>query len=83
MYTYIPTPTQVPMYIPVTSVYAQPSTGPTWLILLLVGIFYTILITFWVSLLIEILRGEGDSVNIPIFILFTIICIIFALIPFA
>lgn len=78
MYTYVP----VPMYIPLTSADTQPA-GPTWLVILVVIIFYLILISFWVSLLKEILRGEGDSVSIPIFIIFTITGILFALLPFA
>jgi len=77
MYTYIPTSTTVPvpMYIPVTSVYAQPSTGPTWLILLIVSILFIILITFWVSIVKDILEWGAELLNVSLLIIITLVII--------
>lgn len=78
MYTYVPTP----IYIPLISTDTQPYTGPMWIPVLIMVFFYVALVSFWVTLLRAILRGESDIDDMAIFIIVTLMLIFFMLLPF-
>lgn len=84
MYIYIPTsaPVTVPIYIPLTSGDTEPYTGPTWVPVLCIVILFTLLISFWVVLLKDILDWSADRVNVSLLVITTLVTIFFTVMLF-
>lgn len=82
MYTYIPTPVPVPIYIPIASGDTEPYTGPMWVPVLCIVILFTLLISFWVVLLKDILDWSADRVNVSLLVITTLVIIFFTVMLF-